>query len=326
MAQSRIQLSEFIDTGAPYAGCHASTLVETQTGLLAAWFAGTGEGENDVEIWISGHNGAGWATPQPVADGKKGQDLKGHDLSRWPCWNPVLHRSADGLTLLFYKVGPSPRNWWGLYLASRDEGATWSPPRRLPDGILGPIKNKPIVTSDGSLLCGASTEHAGWCVHIERLRFDPNGILLDAERTPALNSGLDFAAIQPTLLRHSDQHIVMLCRTKQGCIARSDSHDNGLAWSPLVATSLPNPNSGIDAVMLRDGRAALVYNPAARDEERGSLTVALSDDLDSWSEPTVLDQGPREYSYPAVIQAADGLVHITYTWRRERIKHVVIGV
>ncbi len=321
MTHPQIQSLEFIDAGAPYAGCHASTLVETPSGLLAAWFAGTDEGENDVEIWISRHNGAGWATPQPVADGKKGQDL-----SRWPCWNPVLHRTAAGLTLVFYKVGPSPREWWGLYLASRDDGATWSPPRRLPDGILGPIKNKAIVTNDGALLCGSSTEHDGWRVHNERLRFDSIGNLLASERTPALNSGHDFAAIQPTLLRLSDQHIVMLCRTKQGCVARSDSRDDGRTWSQLTATTLPNPNSGIDAVMLRDGRALLVYNPASRDEERGSLAFALSDDLENWSAPVVLDHGPREYSYPAVIQTNDGCIHITYTWRRERIKHLIVTV
>ncbi len=320
MAKLEILSWEFIDAGAPYAGCHASTLVETPAGLLAAWFAGTDEGENDVEIWLSQHKGAGWTTPRSVADGKKGQDL-----SRWPCWNPVLHRSADGLTLLFYKVGPSPREWWGLYLASRDDGVSWSPPRRLPEGILGPIKNKPIVTNDGALLCGSSTEHDGWRVHIERLRFDADGNLLAAERTPALNTGHEFAAIQPTLLRRSDQHIVMLCRTKQGCVARGDSHDDGRSWSPLTATALPNPNSGIDAVMLSDGRVLLVYNPASRDEERGTLALAMSNDLNNWTDPVVLDHGPREYSYPAVIQTADGRIHITYTWRRERIKHLVVA-
>ena len=100
MFSPRILSSEFVDTGAPYAGCHASTLVETPEGLLAAWFAGTDEGENDVEIWQSRHNRTIWATPRPVADGKKGHDLSGLDLSRWPCWNPVLHRTGGGLTCL----------------------------------------------------------------------------------------------------------------------------------------------------------------------------------------------------------------------------------
>ncbi len=320
MMQPEIHSSEFIDAGAPYGGCHASTLVETPNGLLAAWFAGTDEGENDVEIWVSRHNGAGWSTPRPVADGKKGQDH-----SRWPCWNPVLHRTREGLTCLFYKVGPSPRDWWGLYKTSHDDGDTWSPPQHLPDGILGPIKNKPLELEDGTLVCGSSTEHDGWRTHIERLRLDANGRLLERERTASLNTGREYAAIQPTLLRRSLNHMVMLCRTKQGCIVRGDSQDNGRTWSHLTATTLPNPNSGIDAVALHDCRVLLVYNPAARDEERGTLALAVSEDLERWSAPVVLDHGPREYSYPAVIQTADGRIHITYTWRRERIKHLIVA-
>lgn len=90
----------------------------------------------------------------------------------------------------------------------------------------------------------------------------------------------------------------------------------------MKATGLPNPNSGIDAVMLRDGRALLVYNHTPRG--RSPLNVALSSDGKTWKSALVLENLPGEYSYPAVIQSRDGLVHITYTWHREKIRHVIV--
>ena len=90
----------------------------------------------------------------------------------------------------------------------------------------------------------------------------------------------------------------------------------------MTLTSLPNPNSGTDALTLLDGRQLLVYNPVA--EGRTPLAVALSVDGKTWRDVLTLEKQPGEYSYPAAIQSADGLVHITYTWKRLRIKHVVV--
>jgi predicted neuraminidase len=87
----------------------------------------------------------------------------------------------------------------------------------------------------------------------------------------------------------------------------------------MAATALPNPDSGIDAVALRDGRAVLVYNPSR--QARTPLRVAVSVDGDVWRDSLVLEDGPGEYSYPAAIQAEDGTIHITYTWNRRRIRH-----
>ena len=101
------------------------------------------------------------------------------------------------------------------------------------------------------------------------------------------------------------------------------SSDGGHTWSDAKPTGLPNPNSGIDAVKMRDGRVALVYNPSKT--ERTPLVLAFSpDDGDTWSVPVALENAPGEYSYPAIIQTRDGLLHITYTWRRQHIKHVVV--
>jgi len=142
------------------------------------------------------------------------------------------------------------------------------------------------------------------------------------QKTESLNDRTQFGAIQPAILVHRAAAIQILCRSQQGKITESWSTDVGKTWSTMKAISLPNPNAGIDAVMLKDGRGLLVYNHTQRG--RSPLNVAVSSDGKLWSAALVLEDQPGEYSYPAVIQTTDGLVHITYTWKRQRIRHVVI--
>ncbi len=230
--------------------------------------------------------------------------------------------------MLFYKIGPSPSEWWGMLTVSTDGGRMWNVPRRLPDGILGPIKDKPLQLADGVLLCPSSTEGApGWRVHFERTA----DLGRTWEKTDAPAGA--FKAIQPTVLVHRDGSLQALCRSQEGVIVQTFSRDAGRTWSGLTATKLPNPNSGIDAVTLADGRQLLVYNHSAGPVENPSkgkrypLDVALStDDGATWRHALTLESEPRAngYAYPAVIQTADGLVHVTYTWDRKMIKHVVL--
>jgi len=303
---------EFIFEQAPFRSCHASTIAETPAGLVAAWFGGTEEGSPDVGIWVSRKGPEGWSRPEEVA---VGADAKGN---REPCWNPVLFQVPGGPLLLFYKAGPSPREWRGLLKISADAGRTWSEARRLPPTILGPIKNKPILLPDGMLLCGSSTEHRGWRVHFEWT----GDCGKTWGRTPPINDGKETAAIQPTLFRTGPNRIRALVRTRQKRIFSTDSADGGVRWSPLRATSLPNPNSGIDGVTLRDGRHLLVYNHTRRG--RTPLQAAVSNDAVHWQAALILEDEPGEYSYPAVIQTGDGMVHVVYTWRRKRIRHAVL--
>ena len=153
---------EFIFNTAPFPSCHASTIVETKSGLVAAWFGGTAERNPDVCIYVSRNERGHWTAPVAVADGV------GFATNRLPTWNPVLFQPKRGPLMLFYKVGPSPATWWGMLTTSDDNGKTWSTPRRLPEGILGPIKNKPVQLADGALLSPSSSEDAGWRVHLER--------------------------------------------------------------------------------------------------------------------------------------------------------------
>ena len=338
--------SEFIYETGPYPSCHASTIVQTTDGaLLAAWFGGSAESNPDVCIYLSRLQGGQWTPNEKVADGVQ------HDAKRYPCWNPVLFQPREGALMLFYKVGPSPETWWGMLKTSSDDGRTWSEPCRLPEDVLGPIKNKPIQLADGTLLCGSSVEQVGGKVWQVYLDLSP-----DLGRTwqvvGPLDAGGKFNSIQPSILAYSGGRLQILCRSKEKTLTTSWSHDHGRTWSTLVSSGLFNPNSGSDAVTLADGRQLLVCNrrdPAddaphnpkasalggarpdvARANEdwgvRWPLNVSVSRDGIKWDMLITLEDEPRKdgYAYPAVIQTRDGLVHITYTWNREKIKHVVI--
>lgn len=316
----KIVTSEYVFEDAPFKQCHASTIIELKDGSpMVAWFGGEYEGSKDVEIWASVKNGDIWSTPKQIANGIINDSL------RYPCWNPVLFRTKDGISL-YYKVGPNPREWWGMVIRSTDEGKSWSAPEKLPDGILGPIKNKPATLSSGVILSPSSveTKNEEWHAHIERstdggktwekISIDP--------KNPA-------KVIQPTLLLYPEGKIQALLRSNQNYIMESWSADEGKTWSPMAKTIVLNPNSGIDAVTLSSGLQVLIYNPMESGKDwvngRNKLNVAVSVDGKIWKDAAVLeDQRSGEFSYPSVIQTSDKMVHVVYTANRKSIKHVVL--
>jgi len=311
-ARPAIVFSEFIFTSAPFRHCHASTLVELPGGtILAAWFAGEREGDPGVAIWGARRTAIGWTAPFQLA---REPGL--------PSWNPVLFADGGGTIWLFYKYGSSQHSWVGAYRTSRD-GVKWSTAKRLPDGILGPAKNKPITLANGDILAGSSVESIlGWTSWVD--------LSSDHGRTwhkygPISAGFFHYGVIQPALWEAAPGHVKMLMRSfhdlRRICAASSD--DGGRTWSAAKPTTLPNPDSGIDAVKMSDGTVALAYNNSAT--ARTPLSVAFSrDDGNSWSAPLVLEDQPGEYSYPAIIQTRDGLLHVTYSWKRQRIKHVIV--
>ena len=315
--EAAIIRSEFIFEKNPVPSCHATTIVEANDGaLISAWFAGTREGHPDVGIWTSRCVDRQWTAPVEVANGIQS------DGTRLPCWNPVLFQPKEGPLLLFYKIGPNCEVWWGMVRSSSDNGKTWSAPARLPDNILGPIKNKPVQLADGTLLSGSSWEGQktgpSWQIHFERS--SDNGKTWQFVSVPQASESP--AAIQPSILIHPEGRLQALGRTKASRIFSTTSNDNGLTWTPLTLLDLPNPNSGTDAVTLKDGRHVLIYNHTTKG--RSPLNVAISKDGREWEAALVLEDKPGEYSYPAVIQSRDGLLHFTYTWKRALAKHVVV--
>lgn len=312
--------AEFIADRMPTASCHASTVVELANGeLLAAWFGGTQEGAPDVGIWTARRRPNGWTVPT--------------ELVREPhiaTYNPVLFHAASGLLWLYYKFGPEPGLWTAGRLMSRDEGRTWSPVEHLPAGLLGPIRSKPLLLPKGVILAGSSVESYGsWACWIARSTDDgeswqqigpiaaPHG-LEAAQPKPGQPHGI----IQPALVDLGDGHIRLYARATNdiGRICQSDSHDNGLTWSAVTKTDLRNPNSGIDAVRLRDGRLVIAYNNTS--SGRTPLNLAVSATGDKWVNFRDLETAPGEYSYPALIQARNGDLLVTYTWNRVKIRFV----
>jgi predicted neuraminidase len=320
-APAPVARSEFIFEHAPFPSAHASTIVESRDGLVAAWFGGTAERNPDVGIWVSRHDASGWSAPIEVANGVQ------PDGTRHPCWNPVLFQPSNGPLVLFYKVGPSPSRWWGMARTSADAGRTWSAAIALPAGMLGPIRAKPIEVRPGVMLAGSSTENDGWVVHMERFSGSWTAESLASavswQTSGPLNARDRFGAIQPTILVHSPSLLQILCRSQQHVITEAWSQDGGTTWGPMSATTLPNPSAGIDAVRLADGRFLLVSNPSPTSRQK--LEVAISSDGKAWRTALVLEEeGSGEHSYPAMIQTRDGAIHLTYTWKRDRIKHVVL--
>jgi predicted neuraminidase len=312
----------------PTPECHASTIVEVEDGLIAAWFGGTEERHSDVGIWISMNLDGNWSKPVEVANGFYNDSL------RYPTWNPVLFQPKNGPLMLFYKVGPNPREWWGMLITSENGGRSWSTPVKLGENekighLLGPVKNKPIQLKDGTILCPSSTEmvvgnETNWRVHFETTKdFGKTWQIIGP-----IHDGVDFDAIQPSILTYHDGKMQVLCRSRQNVISQSWSDDGGLTWSKMSATELPNPNSGTDAVTLADGRQLLIYNHTVRRSEfpagRNMLNLAISENGNDWKPVMTLERQEGEYSYPAIIQAKNGMVHVTYTYQRKSVKHVVI--
>ena len=328
--------SEFIFTEAPFASAHASTIVELPNGdLLAAWFGGTAEGKPDVAIWASKKSEGVWSKPQVLA--------------REPniaTYNPVFFYSRDGRLWLYYKFGPHPTSWTAGRRSSDDDGKTWSPIEHLPAGIYGPIRAKPLVLNDGTIVSGSSVEsYHSWACWIERSTDNgrtwkrigpitvprptpvlPMASLTHAAKRDSFASSDTYGIIQPSVVLLPGGKLRFYARST-GQIARiciSDSDDAGITWTPARPIDVPNPNSGIDAVSLADGRVVLVYNNTTTG--RTPLNLAVSRDGEHFRMFRTLEDSAGEYSYPALIQGSNGDLHLTYTWNRKRIKYVRIAL
>lgn len=302
----------------PFSSCHASTLVELSNGeILAAWFGGTEEGAGDVGIWYSRRQQGRWTAPKLLAGG--------FGVAHW---NPVLFHPDDKI-YLYYKVGESPRQWSTWIMVSEDLGETWSEPELLVIGDVkgrGPVKNKPIVLHNGTWLAPASIEGEYWDAFVD-ISTDNGKTWRKSELVPIdHDSFCGKGVIQPTLWESAPGQVHMLLRSTAGRIYRSDSADGGRTWSPAYPTVLPNNNSGIDLVRLQDGKLVLVYNPVAKNwGERTPLVISVSYDNGlTWPKTITLEDGPGEFSYPAVIEYSGGIA-ITYTWKRKRIAFCTLG-
>lgn len=301
---------------------------------MAAWFGGTAEGKPDVAIWGSRSKHQNWSAPLELV----------HEAGV-PCWNPVLFHTHDRRLWLYYKFGPSPGTWTAGRMFSEDEGATWSKPEHLPAGLVGPVRAKPLILPDGTIVSGTSTEtYRSWAVWIERstdqgktwakigpivppIDLDKQGLGDANSEIPSQVPGSEDwkytnGIIQPSVVSLGGKHLRLYARStaKTARVSVADSFDNGITWTQARPIDVPNPNSGIDAVALKDGRVVLIYNNTT--SGRTPLNLAVSADGEHFKMFFTLEDKPGEYSYPAIIQASNGDLEMTYTWDRKSIQHV----
>jgi predicted neuraminidase len=204
------------------------------------------------------------------------------------------------------------------------------------------VRNKPIRLHNGEFLLPIYDE-INWSAMVLISADEGDSWSVHGEVTAPTG------CIQPTVIQRSDGELFMLLRRgrQSGCawstalseqiaegkvpatipcaIWSATSSDNGRTWTATQPVDLPNPNAAIDMVQLENGHLLLAFNNSHRD--RTPLSLALStDEGRSWKALHNLEKDPGEYSYPAIIQARDGRVHVVYTYRREAIKHVVVSV
>ena len=323
----------FEQSAVPFASCHASTLVALANGdLLMAWFGGTDEGAPDVVIWAARLTNGTWSAPVEMVR-EPGT----------PTWNPVLFYTRDQRLWLYYKYGTTPAIWSAARKYSDDHGHTWSPVEYLPAGVYGPIRAKPLVLPDGTVVSGTSVEsYRNWSVWIERstdhghtfAKIGPitvpdrtlDEVLIGAapEDVPGSNDWqFTRGIIQPSVVNMGGAHLRLYARAtaKTGRVCVADSSDSGLTWTQARPIEVPNPNSGIDAVALHDGRIVLIYNHTR--VGRSPLNVAVSRDGETFTPFLTLEDTPGgEFSYPNIIQTEEGDLHISYTWQRRNICYV----
>jgi len=305
----------------PYNECHAATIVITPEGTkLVAFFGGTEEYKDDVDIYLCRQEAGDsvWSAPVRVVDGEHA------------CQNPVLFCPDDSRVLLFYKIGTSVPEWTGKVMESVDDGLSWKEVQTLEKGMFGPVKNQAVKLSSGRIVSPSSDESGGkWTVHFEIS--DDN--CANWRKVGPVEADDTIAVIQPAILTCSNGSLLALCRSKNGKIAFSRSYDEGDSWSRIELMDFPNNNSGIDAVTLPDGRFVLVCNPTGMvpgrwGGPRTPLCVFVSSDEGaSWEKIATLEsEEGKRFSYPTVIcdPSEPNVVHIVYTWNRERIKYARI--
>lgn len=322
---------QFVIEKLPTDFCHASAILRLSAGKkLCCWFGGRKEGTADVAVWCSRYDNGYWSGPCKLANGLEAN------------WNPVLFAIKDKI-MLFFKEGQKISNWKTLFMESYDKGESWSEPTELvagdESGGRGPVRNKPILLTDGRIIAGGSTERGLWKafadysddggrtwkksadIGIKGLLYKAGEKTAESDIAVSMQSFYGRGVIQPALWESAPGKIHMLLRSSEGFIYRSDSDDNGMTWLAAYPTQMPNNNSGIDLVKAPfDGCLYLVCNPVAANwGMRSPLSLFKSSDNGcSWQKITDLETDAGEFSYPAIIADAEG-IDITYTWQRKNI-------
>lgn len=327
---------------------HGPGLLETSAGtLLCCWFAGTFEGDTDVNIVVSRlERGEDvWSAPTMISTD--------NDFSNQ---NPSLFNAPDGSIWALYtsQRGREPGKDNMQYTSvikrqiSTDDGLTWSEPEVvLPEE--GTFARQPIqVLSSGRWVYGL------WLCSdsVTGLAGDPSAFAISDDQGVTwrrVDVPESAGRVHPSIVELESGHLVAFMRSREAdWIYRSESRDFGDSWTAPVPTPLPNNNSGIAVVKLASGRIALAYNhnsapstlgkTGAWPALRNPISVALSED-GGHTFPFIrhVERGEgyageenrfsnRQYEYPCIMQSADGMIHVAYAYRtRQGIKWISLS-
>jgi predicted neuraminidase len=270
---------------------HAASVTALEDGrLLSAWFAGSREGAADVKIYGAYYQPqtAQWSRQQVLASRESTRRALGRSIRK--LGNPVVSQAPDGKLWLFY-VSVSVGGWAGSAINashSNDGGLSWSPPVRL---ITSPftnistlVKAAPIYYQDGSI--GLPVYHEFLGKFAELLRLDQRGRVMDKAR---ISHGKD--SLQPVVIAASPDDATALMRYAGAAPKRlllSRSSDGGKSWPIPQRSSLPNPNSAVSALRLRDGSILGVMNDLEDGRHRLSL-MQSRDEGEHWQLLTHLE-------------------------------------
>lgn len=330
---------DFINSGAVGAMVHVGSICEmTDEQLAAVWYGGTREGAKDVAIFFStklpGIN-TSWSNPRVIVD----RDLATRELKRYirKVGNPVLF-SGSGKQLWLIYVSITVGGWSGSSLnlkTSQDGGDTWTESQRL---TLSPffniselVKGRPLqLKTMGERM---NQDHFAVPIYHEFLGNFPEILWIsffkDSSRIvyekSRMAGGKSF--IQPSIAA-LDTHIATAFYRSVSTdkrIAAATTEDCGQNWTAPDYLDLPNPDSAVDALPLPENCILLAFNDSRNSRE--IMQLALSKDGgQNWTRIHTLENSPNEeFSYPFMIRGRNGLIHVVYTWKRKRIKHLVFN-
>jgi predicted neuraminidase len=290
-------------------GSHAATVAAFADGeLLAAWYSYDGPHELDGSaIYMSRRLAGGeWSTPWVHIDRVESEG------------NPVLYSEGDSVWL-FQTV--TLGGWSAGHIelqTSTDRGRTWSSAAALPCPVGANVRFPPVRTADDTLLLPAYNDlipQAEFYVSADGVNWELSGSVC-----------ADPAGIQPSVAVRDDGSLVAVMRNAGGggWLWAMGSWDSGRSWSPPEDAGFPNPGSPAAIVTLASGNLLLVFNDSP--DDRVPLTAALSADGGvSWPVKRNLVEGEGLYSYPSVVQTADGLIHVVFSVERARIDHIAFN-
>ena len=315
--------TEVINPQSPHAKSHSATLAERPDGsLLAAWYAGSGEGARDVAIYLARRPPGGvWSEPAPVITRERvTRELRRNVIS---LGNPLLLDDGSGrLGLLFVSI--SAGRWSGSSMNitwSEDGGETWTPVRNITMNPLANLsslpRNPPAPLVGGGWAVPIYEEFLGKFPEILWIQPRGNGWAAAVSR---VEGGV--YVLQSSLVPLAKERAASFFRDFRPArwMSAAWSEDAGRTWTSPAPTALPNRDSGLCAIRLSDGDLLCAYNDISPGK-RENLRLALSEDEGrTWKTvATIAEESGQEFSYPYLIRGAEGMIRMVYSARQTQI-------